>query len=66
MLSSEACFILSPNGSRVSQGETMIEQMDQSDSESDCSMDTSEISIDCERMEQTNPCENEKQIETNV
>lgn len=66
VLSSEACFILSPNGSRVSQGETMIEQMDQSDSESDCSMDTSEISIDCERMEQTNPCENEKQIETNV
>uniref|UniRef100_A0A8C9FVV5 Rho guanine nucleotide exchange factor 3 n=1 Tax=Pavo cristatus TaxID=9049 RepID=A0A8C9FVV5_PAVCR len=66
VLSSEACFILSPNGSRVSQGETMIEQMDQSDSESDCSMDTSEISVDCERMEQTNPCENEKQIETNV
>ncbi|POI30602.1 hypothetical protein CIB84_005647, partial [Bambusicola thoracicus] len=66
VLSSEACFILSPNGSRVSQGETMIEQMDQSDSESDCSMDTSEISIDYERMEQTNPCENEKQVETNV
>lgn len=44
----------------------MIEQMDQSDSESDCSMDTSEISIDCERMEQTNPCESEKQVETNV
>lgn len=66
VLSSEACFILSPNGSRVSEGETMIEQMDQSDSESDCSMDTSEISIDCERMEQTNPCESEKQVETNV
>ncbi|XP_027323384.1 rho guanine nucleotide exchange factor 3 isoform X4 [Anas acuta] len=65
-LNSEAHFILSPNGSRVSQGETTLEQMDQSDSESDCSMDTSEISIDCDRMEQTNSCENEKHIETNV
>ncbi|KAM6256349.1 rho guanine nucleotide exchange factor 3 isoform 2-T2 [Porphyrio hochstetteri] len=63
---SEAHFLLSPNGSRVPQGETTLEQMDHSDCESDCSMDTSEISIDCERMEQTNSCENEKQIETNV
>ncbi|GAB1298651.1 Rho guanine nucleotide exchange factor 3 [Apodemus speciosus] len=35
------------------QGETKLEQMDQSDSESDCSMDTSEVSLECERMEQT-------------
>ncbi|XP_064309929.1 rho guanine nucleotide exchange factor 3 isoform X1 [Phalacrocorax carbo] len=66
VLNSEAHFLLSPNGSRVPQGETTLEQMDQSDCESDCSMDTSEISIDCERMEQTNSCENEKQTETNV
>lgn len=66
VLNSEALFLLSPDGSRVPQGETMLEQMDQSDCESDCSMDTSEISIDCERMEQTNSCGNEKQIETNV
>lgn len=44
----------------------MVERMDQSDCESDCSMDTSEVSIDCDRMEQTNSCEHEKQIETNV
>lgn len=66
VLNSEAHFLLSPNGSRVPQGETTLEQMDHSDCESDCSMDTSEMSIDCERMEQTNSCENEKQIETNV
>ncbi|NXW30384.1 ARHG3 factor, partial [Phaetusa simplex] len=66
VLNAEAHFLLSPNGSRVPQGETTLEQMDHSDCESDCSMDTSEISIDCDRMEQTNPCENEKQIETNV
>lgn len=35
------------------QGETKLEQMDQSDSASDCSMDTSEVSLECERMEQT-------------
>ncbi|NWS43578.1 ARHG3 factor, partial [Probosciger aterrimus] len=66
VLNSEAHFLLSPNGSRVPQGETMLERMDQSDCESDCSMDTSEVSVDCERMEQTNSCEHEKQIETNV
>ncbi|XP_005432558.2 rho guanine nucleotide exchange factor 3 isoform X2 [Falco biarmicus] len=66
VLNSEAHFLLSPNGSRVPHGDTTLERMDQSDCESDCSMDTSEISIDCERMEQTNSCENEKQVETNV
>ncbi|KFU83778.1 Rho guanine nucleotide exchange factor 3 [Chaetura pelagica] len=66
VLNSEAQFLLSPNGSKVPQGEPTLEKMDQSDCESDCSMDTSEISIDCERMEQTNCSENEKQTETNV
>ncbi|XP_072455099.1 rho guanine nucleotide exchange factor 3 isoform X3 [Notamacropus eugenii] len=48
-------------------GETKLEQMDQSGSESDCSMDTSEVSLDCERMEQTDSCGgNSKQIESNV
>ncbi|NXM23833.1 ARHG3 factor, partial [Oxyruncus cristatus] len=65
-LNSEAHFLLSPNGCRVPQGESSLEQMDQSDCESDCSMDTSEVSGDCERMEQTNSCEHDKQIETNV
>ncbi|KFP74259.1 Rho guanine nucleotide exchange factor 3 [Apaloderma vittatum] len=66
LLNLEEHFLLSPNGSRVPQGEAKLEQMDHSDCESECSMDTSEISIDCEHMEQTNSCENEKQIETNV
>ncbi|XP_014107310.1 PREDICTED: rho guanine nucleotide exchange factor 3 isoform X3 [Pseudopodoces humilis] len=62
----EAHFLVSPNGRRVPQGEAALEQMEQSDCESDCSMDTSELNADCERMEQTNSCESEKQIETNV
>ncbi|NXU11192.1 ARHG3 factor, partial [Pardalotus punctatus] len=62
----EAHLVLSPNGRRGPQGEASLEQMEQSDCESDCSMDTSELSADCERMEQTNSCESEKQIETNV
>ncbi|XP_017687875.1 PREDICTED: rho guanine nucleotide exchange factor 3 isoform X2 [Lepidothrix coronata] len=65
-LNSEAHFVLSANGRRVPSGESSLEQMEQSDCESDCSMDTSEVSGDCERMEQTNSCEHEKQIETNV
>ncbi|XP_039402868.1 rho guanine nucleotide exchange factor 3 isoform X6 [Mauremys reevesii] len=65
-LDSEGRFLISPNGSRVPQGESRLEQMDQSDNESDCSMDTSEVSIDCERMEQINSCENDKPIETNI
>lgn len=56
----------SPLSAPVS-GETKLEQMDQSGSESDCSMDTSEVSLDCERMEQTDSCGgNGKQIESNV
>ncbi|XP_031808135.1 rho guanine nucleotide exchange factor 3 isoform X1 [Sarcophilus harrisii] len=48
-------------------GDPKLEQMDQSGSESDCSMDTSEVSLDCERMEQTDSCGGPgKQIESNV
>ncbi|NXG19415.1 ARHG3 factor, partial [Grallaria varia] len=65
-LHSEAHLLLPPDGRRVPLGETSLERMDQSDCESDCSMDTSELSGDCERMEQTNSCGHEKQIETNV
>ncbi|KAI1234437.1 hypothetical protein IHE44_0003488 [Lamprotornis superbus] len=61
----EAHCLVSPQGRRGAQGEAALEQMEQSDCESDCSMDTSELSADCERMEQTNSCESEKQIETN-
>ena len=53
VLDSEGPFLDPATGSREPQGETKLEQMDQSDSESDCSMDTSEVSLDCERMEQT-------------
>ncbi|KAM3666078.1 rho guanine nucleotide exchange factor 3 isoform 1-T1 [Ammospiza maritima maritima] len=42
------------------------ERMEQSDCESDCSMDTSELGADCERMEHTNSWDSQKQIETNV
>ncbi|XP_041320875.1 rho guanine nucleotide exchange factor 3 isoform X2 [Pyrgilauda ruficollis] len=61
----EARVPVSPQGCRAPQGEA-LEQMEQSDCESDCSMDTSELGADCERMEQTNSCESQKQIETNV
>jgi hypothetical protein len=50
---------------REPQGETKLEQMDQSDSESDCSMDTSEVSLECERMEQTDAsCANSRPEES--
>lgn len=55
-----------PSDGRVPQGEAALEQMEQSDCESDSNMDTSELSTDCERMEQLNSCESEKQTETNV
>lgn len=62
----ETPFLLSADGSRAAPAETALEQMEHSDCESDWSMDTSEVGADCERMEQTNSCGNEKQIETNV
>ncbi|XP_042785646.1 rho guanine nucleotide exchange factor 3 isoform X6 [Panthera leo] len=67
VLDSEGPFLNPTTGSREPQGETKLEQMDQSDSESDCSMDTSEVSLDCERMEQTDSsCGNSRHIESNV
>ncbi|XP_065701494.1 rho guanine nucleotide exchange factor 3 isoform X1 [Patagioenas fasciata] len=62
----ETRFLVSADGSRAAPAETALEQMEHSDCESDWSMDTSEVSADCERMEQTNSCGNGKQIETNV
>ncbi|XP_023368405.1 rho guanine nucleotide exchange factor 3 [Otolemur garnettii] len=67
VLDSEGPFLNPTTGSREPQAETKLEQMDQSDSESDCSMDTSEVSLDCERMEQTDsPCGNSRQVESHV
>ncbi|XP_055414158.1 rho guanine nucleotide exchange factor 3 isoform X1 [Bubalus kerabau] len=67
VLDSEGPFLDPATGSREPQGETKLEQMDQSDSESDCSMDTSEVSLDCERMEQTDSsCGNSRHVESNV
>lgn len=67
MLNSEGPFLDSTSRSGEPQGETPLEQMDPSDSESDCSMDTSEVSLDCERMEQTDSsCGNSKHMESNV
>ena len=66
-LDSEGPFLDPATRSREPQGETKLEQMDQSDSESDCSMDTSEVSLDCERMEQTDSsCGNSRHVESNV
>lgn len=57
---------LTPNGIIMSHQEPKLERMDQSDNESDCSMDTSEISGDYEQMEQTHCCVYQKRIETDV
>lgn len=67
VLDCEGSFLNPNTGSREPQGETKLEQMDQSDTESDCSMDTSEVSLDCERMEQTDSsCGNSRHVESNV
>jgi hypothetical protein len=67
VLDSEGPFLNPATGSREPQGETKLEQMDQSDSESDCSMDTSEVSLDCERMEQADSSwGNTRPVESNV
>ncbi|XP_077181621.1 rho guanine nucleotide exchange factor 3 isoform X3 [Paroedura picta] len=59
-------FLASSNRSRESLRESKLEQMDQLDSGSDCSMDTSEISINCDHMEQTDSWDNDKDLESNV
>lgn len=66
-LDSEGPILNPAPGSQEPQGDPKLEQMDQSDSESDCSMDTSEVSLDCERMEQTDSSGgNSRHIESNV
>uniref|UniRef100_A0A6I8RTE8 Rho guanine nucleotide exchange factor 3 n=1 Tax=Xenopus tropicalis TaxID=8364 RepID=A0A6I8RTE8_XENTR len=62
--SSEGQLLISANGTCESQPPARFEQMDQSDSVSDCSMDISETSMDCEQMEQTNSLN--KEVESNV
>ncbi|XP_072136520.1 rho guanine nucleotide exchange factor 3 isoform X2 [Mobula birostris] len=57
---------LTPNGIIMSHEEPKLETMEQSDNESDCSMDTSEISGDYEQMEETNCCVYQKRIETDI
>lgn len=65
LLDSEGLFLGPGTENKEPQGETKLEQMDQSDSESDCSMDTSEVSIECERMEQTDSsCTNNRPEES--
>ncbi|XP_048346269.1 rho guanine nucleotide exchange factor 3 isoform X3 [Sphaerodactylus townsendi] len=66
ILDFEGQFLASSNRSRESLQESKLEQMDQLDSGSDCSMDTSEISINCDHMEQTDSWENDKDLESNV
>ncbi|KAM4651256.1 rho guanine nucleotide exchange factor 3 isoform 2-T2 [Discoglossus pictus] len=65
-LSSEGQCLISANGTSDSQQPAKLEQMDHSDSVSDCSMDTSEVGMDCEQMEQTDSITNSKHIESNV
>ncbi|XP_063282956.1 rho guanine nucleotide exchange factor 3 isoform X1 [Pelobates fuscus] len=62
----EVQLLVSPDVNRDSQPSTRFEQMDQSDSVSDCSMDTSEVSMDCEHMEQTDSNTHRKHTESNV
>ncbi|KAI4546031.1 hypothetical protein MG293_002586 [Ovis ammon polii] len=60
-------FLDPATGSREPWGETKLEQMDQSESESDCSMDMNEVSLDCEHMEQTeSSCGNSRHVESNI
>ncbi|KAM4721210.1 rho guanine nucleotide exchange factor 3 [Rhinophrynus dorsalis] len=66
ILPSEGQLIISANRNSNPTQPERFEQMDQSDSVSDCSMDISEASMDCEQMEQTDSCAHSKQIENNV
>ncbi|XP_040215181.1 rho guanine nucleotide exchange factor 3 isoform X5 [Rana temporaria] len=65
MLPSEGHLLLSAEGCGDAQLATRFEQMDQSDSISDCSMDTSEVSMDCEQMEHRD-CSIHKQVESDI
>ncbi|RMB99943.1 hypothetical protein DUI87_23352 [Hirundo rustica rustica] len=55
-----APVLVSPGGRGAPQGDAAPEQMEQSDCESDCSMDTGE------HVEQASACESHRQTETNV
>lgn len=66
LLPSEGQLLISAEGSSDPQQATRFEQMDHSDSISDCSMDTSEVSMDCEQMEQTDCSIHSKQVESDV
>ncbi|XP_056380399.1 rho guanine nucleotide exchange factor 3 isoform X1 [Hyla sarda] len=63
---SEGHLLISAEGSSDSPQATRFDQMDHSDSISDCSMDTSEVSMDCEQMEQTDCSIHSKQVESDV
>ncbi|XP_075430954.1 rho guanine nucleotide exchange factor 3 isoform X2 [Ascaphus truei] len=65
VLPSEGQFLIPGNGNSETP-HTKLEQMDHTDSVSDCSMDTSEVSMDCEQMEQAVSTANSKQVESNV
>ncbi|XP_073430234.1 rho guanine nucleotide exchange factor 3 isoform X2 [Dendrobates tinctorius] len=66
LLPLEGQLLISAEGSSDPQQATRFEQMDHSDSISDCSMDTSEVSMDCEQMEQTDCSIHSKQVESDV
>uniref|UniRef100_A0A8C5R6Q6 Rho guanine nucleotide exchange factor 3 n=1 Tax=Leptobrachium leishanense TaxID=445787 RepID=A0A8C5R6Q6_9ANUR len=66
MVASEGQFLASSNTISNPQPSTRFEQMDQSDSVSDCSMDTSEVSMDCDHMEQTDSITHSEHTESNV
>ncbi|XP_026579536.1 rho guanine nucleotide exchange factor 3 isoform X2 [Pseudonaja textilis] len=58
--------VITSSRNRIFQQESKSEQMDQSDSGSNCSMDTSEISLECDHMEETDSWENDRELESNV
>ncbi|XP_053324674.1 rho guanine nucleotide exchange factor 3 isoform X2 [Spea bombifrons] len=66
MLTSEGHYLISPGVNRNSQPPTRFEQMEQSDSISDCSMDTGEVGMDCEHMEQTDSNADSRHVESDV
>ncbi|XP_063796918.1 rho guanine nucleotide exchange factor 3 isoform X1 [Pseudophryne corroboree] len=66
LVPSERHLLISTEGSSHPEQVTRLEQMDHSDSISDCSMDTSEVSMDCDQMEQTDCSTHSKQVESDV
>lgn len=58
--------VIASSRNSIFQQESKSEQMDQSDSGSNCSMDTSEISLECDHMQETDSWENDRELESNV